>query len=108
MASKLTLAPRPTFKRSVGIPVPGGDAEPVEFTFHGKTHKEYKALMDALSDESDKRSEAEKLMDFVAGWDIAADFTAENVEKFLQAYIGSGALILREYTRELTKALLGN
>ena len=108
MASKLTLNPNPTFKHTVEIPVPGGDSEPVEFTFQGKTQKEYKELMDSLSDEKDKRSEAERFMGFVSGWDIAADFTVENVTKFLQTYIGAGALVLREYTRELTKAVLGN
>lgn len=107
MAAKLTLKPNPTFKHTVSIPVPGGDAEPVEFVFKGKTKSEFKALMDAMAEE-DKRDDAEKLMDFVAGWNVPADFTKENVAQFLETYIGSGALLLRKYTEELTKAVLGN
>lgn len=108
MAAKLTLNPSPTFKHTVFIPIPGGDAEPVEFVFKGKSRKEYKTLMDGLADAKDKRSEAEKFMAFVDGWDIAADFTAENVTKFLDAYIGADSLVFSKYTQELTKALLGN
>ena len=106
MAAKLTLNPKPTFKHTVMIPVPGEQPHPVEFTFHGKTQKQYSEMLEQIA--NGESSEAERFMLFVAGWDVAADFTKENVEQFLQSYIGAGTLLLREYTDELTKAARGN
>ena len=88
------------------IPVPGEQPHPVEFTFHGKTQKQYGEMLEQMTKADG--SEAERFMLYVAGWDVAADFTKENVEQFLQSYIGAGALLFREFTDELTKAARGN
>ena len=106
MAAKLTLNPKPTFKHTVMIPVPGEKPHPVEFTFHGKTQKQYGEMLEQVTKADG--DEAASFMLFVAGWDVAADFTKENVEQFLQSYIGAGTLLFREYTDELTKAARGN
>lgn len=105
MSSKLKLKPNPTFKHAVLIPVPGADAEAVEFEFRARTQKELTAFAEKIGDYP---TDTDLLLDFVAGWDIDAEFNAANVTALLENYPGCGQRILQGYLDENGKARLGN
>lgn len=102
--AKLTLTASPTFTAKVAIPVPGAKAVPVEFKFKGRTKDEFKDLMETLSEFDD----AEAIMEIASGWDLEDVFSADNVGKLVQNYIGSAKAILETYITQLTAARLGN
>lgn len=102
--AKLTLTASPTFPATVKIPVPGSKPAPVEFKFNGMTKTEYKDWFARLSGTED----IDAVMEVANGWDMAEPFNRENVEKFLDEYIGAAKAILEKFIGELTGAQLGN
>ena len=102
---KLKLAPDPTFKATVEIPVPGGSAELVcEFKYRSKPdiaawHEEL-----VKSDAGDPAL----LMTCLVGWDLEDEFNAENVEKLCAAYPRAAHSIAVKYARELGGVREGN
>lgn len=101
---RFTLTLAPTFKAKVQIPIPGKSAEPVEFTFRGRTRDEFKEFMDGLKSQDD----IDAIMDIASGWELDDVFDAKNVNELIQNYIGSARAILDTYIAELTNARLGN
>jgi len=101
---KFSLNPSPTFKAAVSIPVPGGRAVDIEFTFKHRTREEFKEFMDSM----DSREDADLLMDVVCGWDLDDPFNTENIEKLTQNYLGSGHAIVEKYINELTRVRVKN
>ena len=101
---KFTLAIKPTFTAKVMIPVPGKPAEPVEFTFKGRTRDEFKEFIDALKD----REDVDVVMDICSGWELEDAFDKANVETLTQNYLGAARAIIEKYLNELTQARLGN
>lgn len=104
MATKFKLAVEPTFKAKVSIPVPGGKAEPVEFTFNYFTRDDYIALFSASPAPSDK----ELIMRIVSGWELSDEFNDDNVDQLLQAYQKAAGAIVSKFVEELGPARLGN
>jgi hypothetical protein len=102
--AKLKLNPDPTFKSQVGIPVAGGDAVEVEFTFKHRTRDEMDAFLKAATELRD----AGLIMEMASGWELADAFTAVNVNKLAQNYITAPQAIFQTYLDELVKARVKN
>ena len=102
--AKLSLIAKPTFPAKVGIPVAGGDAVDVTFTFKHRT----KAALDEFIQSRPEKEDSESVMDLAIGWDLDDAFTVENVELLLQNYMGAALAIYRAYVDELVKAKTKN
>lgn len=102
--AKLTLNAAPAFKAKVGIPVAGGAAVDVEFTFKHRTKKELAEFVRTRADKSDN----ETFLEMVSGWDLEDAFTPESVDLLLENYIGAAVATYHKYVDELTKAKSGN
>ena len=102
--AKLSLTANPTFKSVVAIPVPGGSASDVEFTFKGRTRSEFNALLGNLAGKDD----VDTLLEIACGWDLIDAFDRPNLELLTENYIGASAVIIKTYLSELTAARLGN
>ncbi|AZS78593.1 hypothetical protein ELS24_09145 [Achromobacter spanius] len=101
---KFTLNPAPTFKRKVGLPVPGNGFVDVEFTFKHRTKEEFKDFLEKL----EGREDVEILLDVVCGWELDDAFDAGNIERMVEGYVGSARAVVGAYIDELSKARLGN
>lgn len=104
--AKLVLKPAPTFTKAVPVPVHGGDAVPVVFTFKHRTRDDFLAWLNEPSKEG--RSDVEAIMDVASGWELAEPFDAENVGVLVQNYMGAGRVVIETYINELTGARRGN
>lgn len=98
--SPLKLVAEPTFKAKVGIPVAGGKAVEIEFTFKHRTKKALDEFIATLQG----RQNAEIFMDMVVGWNLADPFNAESVDLLLENYIGAAVATWDAYFDELYKA----
>lgn len=97
--AKLKLQPDPTFKAKVEISVPGAAAAKVEFTFKHRTRQEMDRFLKAVSDMKD---DTEMILALASGWDLADDFTEENVRTLCDCYIAAPAAIFDSYLQELS------
>lgn len=102
--SKFSLAVKPTFAALVAIPVAGGDAEKVEFTFKARTKDEFSEFIAAVKDMED----VELVQQVASGWGLEDAFEAKNIELLCQNYLGAARAIVEKYIAELTQARLGN
>lgn len=102
--TKFSLSTAPTFKAKVMIPVPGKAAEPVEFTFKGRTREQFKDFIENLKD----REDAEVIMDIASGWELDDAFDKDNIETLCENYLGAARAVIEKYLSELTQARLGN
>lgn len=100
--AKLTLNAAPTFSATVAIPVPGGAAAPVVFTFKHRTRD---GLRDWLKQE---RDDVSAILEMATAWDLAEPLDKENVELLVQNYLGAAKAVFEKYLSELTQARLGN
>lgn len=96
---KFSIDPNPTFRFPVAIPVPGGQAADVVFTFRHKTKTE----MNDLIKRAETLSEVDLIMEVACGWELVDQFTTENVTRMIDNYIGSAGAIFSAYIGELTK-----
>jgi hypothetical protein len=98
--AKLQLKPNPTFRAKVAIPVAGGDAVDVEFTFKHRTRDELqKFIDDGASVEAEDR-----ILAMAESWDLSDPFSRENVAALAQNYIAAPMAIFETYLDELVKA----
>lgn len=102
--AKLKLNPEPTFKAEVKIPVPGGEADPVEFTFK---HRDRAAMREWIESTKDK-TDAEVVGSCIVGWALDDEFTPENIQRLCDNYIGAGGAIFGVYLEELRGARTKN
>ena len=102
--TKFSLAAAPTFKARVLVPVPGKSAEPVEFTFKGRTREQFKDFVESLKD----REDADVILDIASGWELEDAFDKDNIELLTENYLGAARAIIEKYLSELTQARLGN
>lgn len=102
--AKLSLAVLPTFKATVSIPVPGGKAADVEFTFKHRTRDGFKEFIESLQGAED----VDVLLDIASGWDLDEPFEKASIEKMVQIYMGSARAALDVYITELTGARVKN
>lgn len=98
--AKLSLNPAPTFKAKVGVPVAGGGAVDVEFTFRHRTKKQLEEFIQGRADQQD----VDTFMAMVLGWDLEDEFNQANVERLLDNYIGAALATYKAYLEELVKA----
>jgi hypothetical protein len=100
----LKLKADPTFSAAVSIPVAGGKAEKVKFTFRHRTKDQLKAWQETVEGKDD----AALILEMASGWDLAEPFDLENVTFLVQNYMGSGNAVVQTYMSELSGARLGN
>ena len=94
--AKLTLAANPTFTATVNIPLAGGEAAEVVFTFKHRTR-------DALAEwVKVEQKDVDAILDASTAWDLTDEFNAENVEKLCQNYMGTLTAFMKTYIGELT------
>jgi hypothetical protein len=98
------LDPAPTFKAKVEIPVHGGNAVPVEFSFIHKT----KDQIDEIRGDSGPKTDLDLIFAICEGWELSDDFNDENIKKLLQNYQGAANAIYRKYLSEIMQLKLGN
>lgn len=97
--AKLKLVPDPTFKAKVEIAVPGATPAGVVFTFKHRSRQEMDRFLKQVSDMND---DVEMVMALAVGWELADDFTEENVRALVDSYISAPAAIFETYLKELT------
>ncbi len=97
--ARLALNAAPTFQAKVGIPVAGGDAVDVLFTFKHRTKKQLDEFVQSRADKTD----AESFLDMVLGWDLEDPFTPGNAELLLDNYIGAAVATYRAYLKALVE-----
>lgn len=102
--AKLKLQPDPTFRAKVGIPVAGGDAVEVEFTFKHRTREG----LDKFIAEAKDMPDPDAIMAMASAWELEDAFTKDNVTQLAQNYIGAPRAIFDKYVDELVNARLGN
>lgn len=102
--TKFTLAPSPTFKAPVDIPVPGAEAATVEFTFKHKTRDQFAKLMEGLVDRKDE----DVILEICEGWELSDEFNKKSVALMNQNYMGSARAVIEKYINELAVVKLGN
>lgn len=105
--SAFSLDPKPTFKLSVEIPVPGEDFVPVEFECKYRTRKEAQAFSDRVVGDKERGAapmdDVAVLQEVVVGWSLAEPCTPENLAKLAEHYAGAAAAVYLAYFDELTK-----
>lgn len=97
--AKLKLQPDPTFKAKVEIAVPGAAPASVVFTFKHRTRQEMERFLPTVTEMQD---DAQLIMALCTGWELADDFTEENVRALVDAYIAAPGAIFEAYIKELT------
>lgn len=97
--AKLKLQPDPTFKAKVAISVPGAEPASVVFTFKYRSRQEMDRFLKSVSDMAD---DVEMILALATGWELADDFTEENVRTLVDSYISAPAEIFETYLKELT------
>lgn len=102
--AKLKLIANPTFTTKVAIPVAGGDAIPMAFTFKHRTRTELDAFGKGLAQQSD----ADAFLEMLTGWEFDEEFNKENIELLLQNYQGAAMAVYDTYKNELVKAKVKN
>ena len=77
------LNPAPTFKATVRITVPGGDALPVEFEFRHKTRTGLAAWQDGIAGKADR----DLVPEFVVGWSGVINETGDQEPYSVDAFV---------------------
>lgn len=108
--AKLTLKAPATFAGKVSIPVAGGVAVEVGFTFKHRTRQELDAYFAEQRDAPNQSTDDEvaSIMKMASGWDLEEPFTAENVGVLLDNYHKAAWAIATGYLSELMQAKAGN
>lgn len=102
----LQLKANPTFKATVGIPVPGGDKLDIEFEFAHMRKSEFEAFV--KSGDLATMADVDVVMKLAKGWNLPEEFTKPNVLELLEDYHGAAQAIWLKYGAELSGARLGN
>ena len=106
--SKFTLAIKPTFTARVAIPIPGKQAESVEFTFKGRTRDEFKEFVEGIQNAEGATADVDTILDIASGWELEDAFDRKNIEVLTQNYLGAARAIIETYFTELTQARTKN
>jgi hypothetical protein len=106
------IAPNPTFTADVPIPVPGGSTAKLKLVFKHKTReeiREYFARVGGGTDTDAAESDADVLLEILAGWeDVDADFSRDALNLLLENYPAAPRAIFDTYLAELTGQRRGN
>ena len=105
---KLSLTASPTFKCTVGIPIPGAkETVPVEFIFIHRTKSELKVWRESIELEPEGVTAAH-VQEMAKAWDLDDVFDESSITAMLEQYPGSGTAIYVRYLQESQDAKLGN
>lgn len=99
--SKLSIAPKPTFKAVVNIPGVGGGLA-AEFEFKWRKASENQALFDRSA--AGEIDDTEVVLALVESWDFEEPLNRESVEMLLEYYPQAPAGIMNAYVGELKGA----
>lgn len=133
MAKTFKIAVNPTFKATVKIPVVGGEALPVSFTFKtmdrvtlAKTFDSWKEQNLKMLKDAQEREESgnpmsledwtiremqvqrAQLKDIVVGWGFEDEFNDENIEALVATSVSVTDVIVEQYNDAYQKARSGN
>lgn len=116
MSAIFSLVPNKTFDHTVKIPRPGADDAELQFTFNHHSLRDLKAKQKDMAKEyekagkikdDDKRDEAALklqagfIMWLASGWEVADEFSEENIITMLVNYPRSFDAINTHYQAEL-------
>lgn len=101
--AKLKLQPDPTFKAKVEIAVPGSAPASVVFTFKHRSRQEMERFLKTVND-GEVEDDVNLILAIASGWELADEFTEENVRTLVDSYISAPAAIFETYARELSGA----
>lgn len=101
--AKLKLNPEPTFTAGVRIPVPGGEADPVIFTFKHRTREQVAEWLKAT-----EATDVQTVLACATAWDLADEFNEENVTRLCDNYAGAAFAVVDAYLNELRGARAKN
>ena len=96
---KFKIQANPTFNTKAPIPVPGADSVKIDFTYIHRTRKEFKAYMEAMT-QDDGKDDIDLVMETISGWELTDEFNRENVEELLENYHGAARAIIDTYIDE--------
>ncbi len=103
------LQPKPTFKATIAIPVPGDEKAELTIIFKHLGKKGLTSFFDSLTKEGVERSDIDALSELIVGWEnVDAKFTKENLESLLDNYPGAALALLMGYRKELMEARVKN
>ena len=96
------LTPKPTFKSTVELSVPGAKKViPVEIEFKHFSRKQIKEFFDGLTDKTD----TESLSEIVVGWSgFDLPFSAEALAELIDNYPTSSGEIFTAFRQDLLEA----
>ncbi|WP_247538437.1 phage tail assembly chaperone [Ralstonia pseudosolanacearum] len=104
-----SINPKPTFTAEADIPLAGGGTEKLQLVFKHKTRDEVKAFFEHVSAGADDQSDADVLLEIVAGWeDVDVPFSREALDQLVQNYPSAPRAIFDTYLGELTGQRRGN
>ncbi len=124
--AKFTLARNPTFRHVVMLPTVGGDPVSVEFELKYRDRTELAGLYaewgerhKALKEKAEEAGieqftallidlQVEQLKAIIAGWDIAEEFTDENLRILVKSIAATPGAVLAAYSDAFSNARLGN
>ena len=106
--SKFSLSATPTFKAKVAIPIPGKQAELVEFTFKARTRDEFREFVDQIQNADSSTGDVDTILDIASGWELDDPFDREHIELLTQNYLGAAKAVIGTYFTELTQARIKN
>lgn len=96
---KLKLQPEPVFKAVVKIPAAGSADLDLEFTFKHRTRDGLVEFAKA----SVEMSQEEQVLEMASGWELADEFSKENVALLLQNYTAAFEATWSKYLDELAR-----
>ncbi|RYE43969.1 MAG: hypothetical protein EOP24_26340 [Hyphomicrobiales bacterium] len=97
--AKFALKAQPTFTAKVGFPQAGGEAVDVLLTFK---HRTKTGLDEFLASRAD-RTDVDSFMEMVVGWELADEFSKENIELLLENHIGVALATYKTYIDQLVQ-----
>ncbi|CBJ37898.1 conserved protein of unknown function [Ralstonia solanacearum CMR15] len=104
-----SINPKPTFTAEAAIPVAGGGTEKLQLVFKHKTRDEVKAFFAQAGAGADDQSDADVLLEIVAGWEgVDVPFSREALDQLVQNYPAAPRAIFDTYLAELTGQRRGN
>jgi hypothetical protein len=93
---KLSLIAKPSFNAVVSVPIAGGEAAEIRFTFKHRTKTDFEKWV------TQERNDVDAILDVASDWDLLEPFNAESVELLVQNHISAPAAIMEAYIGELT------
>jgi len=103
----LKKSPKPTFKQTVEIPVPGEKPEKVEFDFHYMSKSAYKVFLESMAGQDDD----ETISRLIAKWPLNEVFgepSQASVADLFDAYPGAPSAIFAGFVKGLHQGRAGN